>query len=149
LRKLDVKILDERIRGMLPQYGTPGAAGLDLRACLDAPLELKPGASQLVPSGIAIHIADPGYAAIVLPRSGLGAKNGIVLGNLVGLIDSDYQGQVFVSLWNRGQAAFTIQPMDRIAQLVVVPVQQVEFNLVEEFSASSRGAGGFGSTGKS
>ena len=134
---------------MLPQYGTPGAAGLDLRACLDAPLELKPGESQLVPSGIAIHIGDPGYAAIVLPRSGLGAKHGIVLGNLVGLIDSDYQGQVFISVWNRGQAAFTIQPMDRIAQLVVVPVQQVKFNVVEEFESSSRGAGGFGSTGKS
>ena len=134
---------------MLPQYGTPGAAGLDLRACLDAPLVLQPGESQLVPSGIAIHIGDPGFAAIVLPRSGLGAKHGIVLGNLVGLIDSDYQGQVFVSMWNRGRAAFTIQPMDRIAQLVVVPVQQVEFNIVEEFAASSRGAGGFGSTGKS
>ena len=134
---------------MLPQYGTPGAAGLDLRACLDAPLELKPGQSQLVPSGIAIHIGDPAFAAIILPRSGLGAKNGIVLGNLVGLIDSDYQGQVMVSLWNRGQAAFTIQPMDRIAQLVVVPVQQVEFNVVEEFESSRRGAGGFGSTGKS
>ena len=148
MRKLDVKILDERIRGLLPHYGTPGAAGLDLRACLDAPLELQPGDSQLVPSGIAIHIGDPGYAAIVLPRSGLGAKNGIVLGNLVGLIDSDYQGQVFVSLWNRGRAAFTIQPMDRVAQLVVVPVQQVEFNVVEDFAASSRGAGGFGSTGR-
>ena len=134
---------------MLPQYGTPGAAGLDLRACLDAPLELKPGDSQLVPSGMAIHIGDAGFAAVILPRSGLGAKHGIVLGNLVGLIDSDYQGQVFVSVWNRGQAAFTIQPMDRIAQLVVVPVQQVEFNLVEEFQSSSRGAGGFGSTGKS
>ena len=134
---------------MLPHYGTPGAAGLDLRACLDKPLTLNPGDSQLVPSGIAIHIGDPGFAAIVLPRSGLGAKHGIVLGNLVGLIDSDYQGQVFVSVWNRGQAAFTIQPMDRIAQLVVVPVQQVEFNVVEEFEASSRGAGGFGSTGKS
>jgi dUTP pyrophosphatase len=149
VRKLDVKILDARIREMLPHYGTPGAAGLDLRACLDQPLTLNPGDSQLVPSGIAIHIGDPGYAAIVLPRSGLGAKNGIVLGNLVGLIDSDYQGQVFVSLWNRGQAAFTIQPMDRIAQLVVVPVQQVEFNVVDDFAASSRGAGGFGSTGKS
>ena len=133
---------------MLPYYGTPGAAGLDLRACLDAPLELKPGDSQLVPSGIAIHIGDPSYAAIVLPRSGLGANHGIVLGNLVGLIDSDYQGQVFISVWNRGQAAFTIQPMDRIAQLVVVPVQQVEFNVVEEFQSSNRGAGGFGSTGK-
>ena len=134
---------------MLPQYGTPGAAGLDLRACLDAPLVLQPGDSQLVPSGIAIHIGDPGFAAIILPRSGLGAKHGIVLGNLTGLIDSDYQGQVFISMWNRGQAVFTIQPMDRIAQLVVVPVQQVEFNVVEEFETSSRGAGGFGSTGKS
>jgi dUTP pyrophosphatase len=149
MRKLDVKILDERIRAMLPHYGTPGAAGLDLRACLDAPLTLNPGDSQLVPSGIAIHIGDPGFAAIVLPRSGLGAKNGIVLGNLVGLIDSDYQGQVFISMWNRSKAAFTIQPMDRIAQLVVVPVQQVEFNVVADFETSSRGAGGFGSTGKS
>jgi len=134
---------------MLPQYATAGAAGLDLRACVDAPLTLKPGDSQLVPSGIAIHIGDPGFAAVVLPRSGLGAKHGIVLGNLVGLIDSDYQGQVFVSVWNRSGSAFTIQPMDRIAQLVVVPVQQVEFNIVEEFASSSRGAGGFGSTGKS
>jgi dUTP pyrophosphatase len=148
VRKLDVKVLDARIREMLPHYGTPGAAGLDLRACMDKPLTLNPGDSQLVPSGIAIHLGDPGYAAIVLPRSGLGAKNGIVLGNLVGLIDSDYQGQIFISVWNRGQAAFTIQPMDRIAQLVVVPVQQVEFNVVEDFAASSRGAGGFGSTGK-
>jgi dUTP pyrophosphatase len=148
LRKLDVKILDERIRSMLPHYGTPGAAGLDLRACIDQPLTLNPGDSQLVPSGIAIHIGDPRFAAIVLPRSGLGAKNGIVLGNLVGLIDSDYQGQVLISVWNRGKAAFTIQPMDRIAQLVVVPVQQVEFNVVAEFQSSSRGAGGFGSTGK-
>ncbi|MBC7804083.1 MAG: dUTP diphosphatase [Candidatus Parcubacteria bacterium] len=148
MHRLDVKILDARIREMLPQYGTPGAAGLDLRACVDAPLELKPGDSQLVASGIAIHLGDPGYAAIVLPRSGLGARHGIVLGNLVGLIDSDYQGQVFISLWNRGQAAFTIQPMDRIAQLVVVPVLQVELNVVEEFQASRRGAGGFGSTGK-
>ena len=134
---------------MLPRYATAGAAGLDLRACLDAPLTLNPGDSQLVSSGIAIHVGDPGFAAIILPRSGLGAKHGIVLGNLVGLIDSDYQGQVFVSVWNRGGAAFTIQPMDRIAQLVVVPVQQVEFNLVDEFETSSRGAGGFGSTGKS
>jgi len=132
---------------MLPQYATPGAAGLDMRACIDEPLTLQPGESRLVPSGIAIHIGDPGYAAMVLPRSGLGAKNGIVLGNLVGLIDSDYQGQVLISIWNRGQAAFTIQPMDRIAQLVVVPVAQVEFNLVEDFAASTRGAGGFGSTG--
>ena len=133
---------------MLPHYGTPGAAGLDLRACLDAPLTLMPGDSRLVPSGIAIHLGDPAYAAIILPRSGLGAKNGIVLGNLVGLIDSDYQGQVLISVWNRGQAAFTIQPMDRIAQLVVVPVQQVEFNVVEEFNSSYRGTGGFGSTGR-
>jgi len=149
LRKLDVKILDPRIRQMLPQYGTPGAAGLDLRACLDAPLALAPGESKLVSSGIAIHIGDAGFAAVILPRSGLGAKNGIVLGNLVGLIDSDYQGPLMVSLWNRGAAEFTIQPMDRIAQLVVVPVQQVEFNVVEDFESSSRGAGGFGSTGKS
>jgi dUTP pyrophosphatase len=148
LRKLGVKILDPRIRDVLPHYATAGAAGLDLRACLDAPLTLMPGDSQLVPSGIAIHIGDPEFAALILPRSGLGAKHGIVLGNLVGLIDSDYQGQVFISAWNRGHAAFTIQPMDRIAQLVVVPVQQVEFDVVEEFNASYRGAGGFGSTGK-
>jgi len=148
LRKLGVRILDPRIREVLPQYATAGAAGLDLRACLDAPLTLMPGDSQLVPSGIAIHIGDPGFAALILPRSGLGAKHGIVLGNLVGLIDSDYQGQVFISVWNRGHAAFTIQPMDRIAQLVVVPVQQVEFDVVEEFNSSYRGAGGFGSTGK-
>ena len=134
---------------MLPHYGTPGAAGLDLRACLEKPLTLNPGDSRLVPSGIAIHIGDAGFAALVLPRSGLGAKHGIVLGNLVGLIDSDYQGEVTVSVWNRGQAPFTIQPMDRIAQLVVVPVQQVQFNVVEDFAASARGAGGFGSTGKS
>jgi len=148
LRKLGVKILDPRMREVLPQYATAGAAGLDLRACLNAPLTLMPGDSQLVPSGIAIHIGDPGFAALILPRSGLGAKHGIVLGNLVGLIDSDYQGQVFISVWNRGHAAFTIQPMDRIAQLVVVPVQQVEFDVVEEFNSSYRGAGGFGSTGK-
>ena len=149
MRRLDVKILDARLKDNLPAYGTPGAAGLDLRACLDAPLVLEPGASQLVPAGIAIHIGDPGYAAIILPRSGLGAKHGIVLGNLTGLIDSDYQGQIFVSLWNRSQAAFTVNPMERIAQLVVVPVAQVEGNVVEEFTASARGAGGFGSTGKS
>lgn len=148
MRRLDVKILDARLKDNLPAYGTPGAAGLDLRACLDAPLVLEPGASQLVPAGIAIHIGDPGYAAIILPRSGLGAKHGIVLGNLTGLIDSDYQGQIFVSLWNRGHAAFTVNPMERIAQLVVVPVAQVEWNVVEEFTASARGAGGFGSTGK-
>ncbi len=148
MRKLEVRILDDRIRGMLPRYATAGAAGLDLRACLDAPLTLQPGASQLVPSGIAIHLGDPGYAAVVLPRSGLGSKHGIVLGNLVGLIDSDYQGQLLVSVWNRGNAAFTIQPLDRIAQLMVVPVVQVEFEVVEEFAASARGSGGFGSTGK-
>ncbi|HUN69194.1 MAG TPA: dUTP diphosphatase [Burkholderiales bacterium] len=149
MRSLDVKILDPRIREMLPHYASAGAAGLDLRACLEAALTLMPGDSQLVPAGISIHIGDAGFAALILPRSGLGAKHGIVLGNLVGLIDSDYQGQVFISVWNRGKAAFTIQPMDRIAQLVVVPVQQVEFNVVEEFGASRRGAGGFGSTGKS
>ena len=149
MRKLEVKILDERVRGMLPQYGTAGAAGLDLRACMDKELVLAPGQSTLVPTGIAIHVGDPGYAAIILPRSGLGAKNGIVLGNLVGLIDSDYQGPLMVSLWNRGQASFTIQPMDRVAQLVVVPVEQVRLEVVEEFAASARGAGGFGSTGKS
>ena len=148
MKKLEVKILDERIRGMLPHYATPGAAGLDLRACADAPLTLMPGDSQLVSSGIAIHLGDPGYAAVVLPRSGLGAKSGIVLGNLVGLIDSDYQGALMVSMWNRGKSAFTIQPMDRIAQLVVVPVVQVEFHVVEDFAATARGAGGFGSTGR-
>ena len=149
MRKLEVKILDERIRGMLPHYASAGAAGLDLRACIDAGLVLYPGESQLVPSGIAIHVGDPAYAAVILPRSGLGAKNGIVLGNLVGLIDSDYQGPLMVSLWNRGKASFTIQPMDRIAQLVIVPVLQVEFEVVEQFAASARGTGGFGSTGKS
>jgi dUTP pyrophosphatase len=148
MRKLQVKILDERMRSMLPHYATAGAAGLDLRACLDAPLTLAPGQSQLVSSGIAIHVGDPGYAAVILPRSGLGSKNGIVLGNLVGLIDSDYQGPLMVSLWNRGSAPFTVQPLDRIAQLVVVPVVQVEFEVVEEFAASARGAGGFGSTGR-
>ena len=147
MRKLEVKVLDERIRGMLPHYATAGAAGLDLRACIDAPLTLDAGDSRLVSSGVAIHVGDPGYAAVVLPRSGLGAKNGIVLGNLVGLIDSDYQGPLMISLWNRGKAAFTIQPLDRIAQLVVVPVVQVQFEVVEEFAASARGAGGFGSTG--
>jgi len=148
LKTLDVKVLDPRLRGSMPQYATSGAAGLDLRACIDKPVTLDPGASELVPSGIAIHLGDPGLAAIVLPRSGLGHKHGIVLGNLVGLIDSDYQGQIMVSVWNRGQAAFTIQPMERIAQLVVVPVVQVKLNVVEEFEASQRGAGGFGSTGK-
>jgi dUTP pyrophosphatase len=148
MKKLEVKILDERIRDMLPHYATSGAAGLDLRACVEAPLTLTPGDSQLVSSGIAIHLGDPGYAAIVLPRSGLGSKNGIVLGNLVGLIDSDYQGPLMISVWNRGKGPFTIQPMDRIAQLVVVPVLQVEFQVVQEFAASARGAGGFGSTGR-
>lgn len=148
MKTLDVRILDPRLRDALPQYSTAGAAGLDLRACVDKPLKLAPGAADLVPTGIAIHLADPGLAAVVLPRSGLGHKHGIVLGNLVGLIDSDYQGQVMVSLWNRSEAAFTINPMDRIAQLVVVPVVQVKLNVVEEFVASRRGAGGFGSTGK-
>ena len=148
MRRLDVRILDERLRGNLPAYGTPGAAGLDLRACLESALVLQPGDSQLVPAGIAIHIGDKGYAAVILPRSGLGAKHGIVLGNLTGLIDSDYQGQIFISLWNRGKAAFTVEPMERIAQLVVVPVAQIEWNVVEDFTASTRGACGFGSTGK-
>ncbi len=148
MRRLQVKILDERIRSMLPHYASAGSAGLDLRACVENETALQPGESQLVSSGIAIHIGDPGYAAVVLPRSGLGAKNGIVLGNLVGLIDSDYQGPLMISLWNRGKAPFTIQPFDRIAQLVIVPVLQVEFEVVQEFAASSRGAGGFGSTGK-
>jgi dUTP pyrophosphatase len=148
MMRLDVRVLDERIRAMLPHYATAGAAGLDLRACIDAPLTLAPGESQLVPTGIAIHLGDPGYAAILLPRSGLGAKHGVVLGNLVGLIDSDYQGPVMASLWNRGREPFTIQPLERIAQMVVVPVQQVEFNVVEQFADSQRGAGGFGSTGR-
>jgi len=148
MRQLQVKILDQRMRTMLPHYATAGAAGLDLRACLEKELRLEPGDSRLVSSGIAIHVGDPGYAAIILPRSGLGAKSGIVLGNLVGLIDSDYQGPLMVSVWNRGREPFTVQPMDRIAQLVVIPVVQVEFQVVEEFAASARGAGGFGSTGK-
>lgn len=148
MKKLDVKVLDPRLRTQLPHYATAGAAGLDLRACIDAPLALAPGDAQLVATGIAIHLDDPGYAALVLPRSGLGHKHGIVLGNLVGLIDSDYQGQIMVSCWNRGREPFTIQPLERIAQLVVVPVVQVEFNVVGEFAASERGAGGFGSTGK-
>jgi dUTP pyrophosphatase len=148
--QLQVRILDARIGNAypLPHYATPGSAGLDLRACLDAPLELKPGQTQLIPTGIAIHLADPGLAAVLLPRSGLGHKHGIVLGNLVGLIDSDYQGQVMVSCWNRGQSTFTIEPGERIAQMVVVPVVQVEFEVVEEFSTSDRGAGGFGSSGR-
>ena len=148
MHKLDVRVLDSRLLDQLPYYATPGSAGLDLRACIDTPITLKPGDSTLVPSGIAIHLDNPKYAAIVLPRSGLGHKHGIVLGNLVGLIDSDYQGQIFVSVWNRGQAEFTIQPMERIAQMIVVPVLQVEFNVVPDFVASARGEGGFGSTGK-
>lgn len=148
MKNIDLKILDPRMKELLPAYGTPGSAGLDLRACLDAPLTIEPGQTVLVPTGLAIHIGDPGYCAMILPRSGLGHKNGIVLGNLVGLIDSDYQGQLMVSTWNRSQATFVLQPMDRLAQLVVVPVLQVGFNVVEEFASSDRGAGGFGSTGK-
>jgi dUTP pyrophosphatase len=148
MKMIDVRILDERLRGQLPRYATPGSAGLDLRACIDAPLSLAPGHTELIPSGVAIHLADPGLAAMILPRSGLGHKHGIVLGNLVGLIDSDYQGQIFLSTWNRGSASFTINPMERLAQLVVVPVVQVGFNVVEDFDTSHRGAGGFGSTGK-
>ena len=147
--KIDVKIIDERLRGNLPAYATPGSAGLDLRACLQEPLTLAPNAWHLVPTGIAIHLCDPGYAALILPRSGLGHKHGIVLGNLVGLIDSDYQGQLMVSAWNRSDAASTIAPMERIAQLVIVPVVQAEFNVVDDFAAASeRGEGGYGSTGK-
>ena len=146
--KLDLRILDARLRENLPHYATAGSAGLDLRACIDAPLVLQPGEAQLLPTGVAIHLEDAGYAAMILPRSGLGHKHGIVLGNLVGLIDSDYQGQILVSCWNRGREPFTVQPLERIAQMVVVPVVQVELNIVEEFSASGRGAGGFGSTGK-
>ena len=144
---IDVKILDKRLRGQMPEYATPGSAGLDLRACLDEPLELAPNAWQLVPTGMAIHLADPGFAALILPRSGLGHKHGIVLGNLVGLIDSDYQGQLMVSAWNRSATAFTVQPMERIAQLVIVPVVQARFNLVEAFAPTQRGEGGYGSTG--
>ena len=148
MHHIDVKLLDERLKSHPPAYATDGAAGLDLRACLHAAITLHPGETTLIPSGLAIHLADPGLAAMVLPRSGLGHKHGIVLGNLVGLIDSDYQGQIFVSVWNRGRASFTIQPMERIAQLVVVPVLQVGFNIVDDFAASARGADGFGSTGK-
>lgn len=148
MKNIDLKILDPRMKELLPVYGTPGSAGLDLRACLDAPLTIEPGQTVLVPTGLAIHIGDPGYAAMILPRSGLGHKSGIVLGNLVGLIDSDYQGQLMVSTWNRSATTFVLQPMDRLAQLIVVPVLQVGFNVVEEFASSDRGAGGFGSTGK-
>ncbi|MGF6568238.1 dUTP pyrophosphatase [Paraburkholderia sp. GAS333] len=146
--KLDLKILDARMRDQLPAYATTGSAGLDLRACLDEPLTLKPGETALVPTGLAIHVGDPGYAALILPRSGLGHKHGIVLGNLVGLIDSDYQGQLMISTWNRGETTFVLNPMERLAQLVIVPVVQAEFNIVDDFEQSERGAGGFGSTGK-
>lgn len=146
--KIDIKILNERMRDQLPQYATPGSAGLDLRACLETPLTLEPGETKLVPTGLAIHVADPGYAALILPRSGLGHKHGIVLGNLVGLIDSDYQGELMISTWNRGHTTFTLNPLERLAQLVIVPVVQAQFNIVDDFEASERGAGGFGSTGK-
>jgi dUTP pyrophosphatase len=148
MKTIDVKILDPRMQELLPAYATAGSAGLDLRACIDSALTIEPGQTVLVPTGLAIHLGDPGYAAMILPRSGLGHKNGIVLGNLVGLIDSDYQGQLMVSTWNRGHSTFTLNPMDRLAQLVIVPVLQVGFNIVEEFGESDRGAGGFGSTGK-
>ena len=148
MQKLQVKILDERMREMLPSYATKGSAGLDLRACLDEVEEIQPGQTILVPTGLSIFVADPNYCALILPRSGLGHKHGIVLGNLVGLIDSDYQGQLMVSTWNRGQQAFRLEPMERLAQLVIVPVVQVEWDLVDEFESSDRGVGGFGSTGK-
>lgn len=148
MTRIDVKILDNRLHEWPPQYATAGSAGLDLRACLEAPLLLAPGQTELIPTGLAVHLGDPNLAAMILPRSGLGHKHGIVLGNLVGLIDSDYQGQLFVSCWNRSQTPFEIQPMERIAQLVVLPVLRVGFNLVEEFTASTRGSDGFGSTGQ-
>ncbi|RST55222.1 dUTP diphosphatase [Variovorax sp. MHTC-1] len=146
--KVDLRILDPRMQDQLPAYATPGSAGLDLRACLDAPITLEPNAWQLVGTGISIHLADPGYAALILPRSGLGHKHGIVLGNLVGLIDSDYQGELKVSAWNRSDTAFVLQPMERLAQLVIVPVVQAQFRVVSEFPPSERGEGGYGSTGK-
>ena len=146
--RVDVRVLDARMKDQLPEYATPGSAGLDLRACLDEPVTLEPNAWQLVGTGIAIHLADPGYAALILPRSGLGHKHGIVLGNLVGLIDSDYQGELKVSAWNRSNTAFVLQPMERLAQLVIVPVVQARFNVVDAFTASERGEGGYGSTGK-
>lgn len=148
MKNVDVKILDSRLHEHPPAYGTPGSAGIDLRACIDNKILIEPGQCELIPSGIAMHIGDPHYAAMILPRSGLGHKHGIVLGNLVGLIDSDYQGQIFVSLWNRSHTTFTLMPMERMAQLVIVPVLQVQFNIVEEFPQSQRGTGGFGSTGK-
>ena len=147
MKTIAVKLLDPRLKGNLPSYATTGSAGLDLRACIDTPLTLQPGQTQMVSTGMAIHIADPGYAAMILPRSGLGAKSGIVLGNLVGLIDSDYQGPLTCAMWNRGQAEFTLQPMDRIAQLIVEPVLQVDFAIVDDFAGSQRGSDGFGSTG--
>lgn len=147
--KVDVKILDARLHDNMPAYATPGSAGLDLRACLQEPLELTPGAWELIPTGLALHLADPAYAALILPRSGLGHKHGIVLGNLVGLIDSDYQGELMVSAWNRSPQAFVIEPMERIAQLVIVPVVQAQFRLVDDFAPSARGQGGYGSTGRS
>jgi dUTP pyrophosphatase len=146
--KIDVKVLDRRLADQLPAYATPGSAGLDLRACIDQPLTLEANAWRLVPTGIAIYLKDPGYAALILPRSGLGHKHGIVLGNLVGLIDSDYQGQLMVSAWNRSDTPFTLQPLERLAQLVIVPVVQAQFNVVDEFAMSQRGEGGYGSTGK-
>ncbi|TXJ03145.1 MAG: dUTP diphosphatase [Neisseriales bacterium] len=146
--KVQLKLLDDKVKDYLPQYATQGSAGLDLRACLDAPLTLKPGQTELIPTGIAIHIEDNQLCGMILPRSGLGHKHGIVLGNLVGLIDSDYQGQLFISIWNRGQTEFVLNPLERIAQLVIVPVVQVGFELVDEFTQSERGDGGFGSTGK-
>ena len=148
MQTLQVKILDERMRDQMPSYGTPGSAGLDLRACIDAAIEIAPGQTVLVPTGLSIFVEDPRYAALILPRSGLGHKHGIVLGNLVGLIDSDYQGQLMVSTWNRSSLPFTLEPMERLAQLVIVPIQQVELKIVEEFAESSRGTGGFGSTGR-
>ena len=148
MKKIDIKILDARLNEQLPAYATPGSAGLDLRACIEQPLTINPGGTCLIPTGIAIHLADTGLAALVLPRSGLGHKHGIVLGNLVGLIDSDYQGQILVSCWNRGQTTFHLNPLERIAQLVIVPVIQVEFNRVDNFDQSHRGEDGFGSTGK-
>jgi len=148
MKMLDIKVLDEKIRPHLPAYATSGSAGMDIRACIDEPITLRAGESALIPSGIAIHIGDPGFAAILIPRSGLGHKHGVVLGNLVGLIDSDYQGQVFVSCWNRGKEPFVVNPMERIAQMVIIPVAQVELNVVESFDESLRGTGGFGSTGK-
>ena len=148
MKTIDIKILDPRMKDQLPAYATAGSAGLDLRACINEALHIQPGTTHLIPTGLAIHLADPAYAAMILPRSGLGHKHGIVLGNLVGLIDSDYQGELMVSTWNRGSTEFVLNPMDRLAQLVIVPVLQVSFNVVDEFDSSSRGAGGFGSTGK-